>query len=55
MLCGDLDICKKVLSSEQTRPGETKAAEKMQGLLAYSVSEDYSKVRRALGVAVAGS
>jgi tetratricopeptide (TPR) repeat protein len=51
-LCGDLDICKKVLSSEQTRPGEPTAAEKMQGLLAYSVSEDYSKVRQALGVAV---
>jgi tetratricopeptide (TPR) repeat protein len=51
-LCGDLEICKKVLSSEQTRPGEPTAAEKMQGLLAYSVSEDYAKVRQALGVAV---
>ncbi|HWO08965.1 MAG TPA: tetratricopeptide repeat protein, partial [Polyangiaceae bacterium] len=51
-LCGDLEICKKVLSSEQTRPGEPTAAEKMQGLLAYSVSEDYSKVRQALGVAL---
>jgi tetratricopeptide (TPR) repeat protein len=52
VLCGDLDICKKVLSSEQTRPGEPTAAEKMQGLLAYSVSEDYGKVRRAIGVAI---
>jgi tetratricopeptide (TPR) repeat protein len=52
VLCGDLEICKKVLSSEQTRPGEPTAAEKMQGLLAYSVSEDYAKVRQALGVAV---
>jgi tetratricopeptide (TPR) repeat protein len=51
-LCGDLEICKKVLSSEQTRPGEPTAAEKMQGLLAYSVSEDYAKVRQALGVAI---
>jgi tetratricopeptide (TPR) repeat protein len=51
-LSGDLEICKKVLSSEQTRPGEPTAAEKMQGLLAYSVSEDYSKVRQALGVAI---
>ncbi len=55
VLCGDLDICKKVLSSEQTRPGEPTAAEKMQGLLAYSVSEDYAQVRRALGVAIAKS
>jgi hypothetical protein len=54
VLCGDLDICKKVLSSEQTRPGEPTAAEKMQGLLAYSVSEDYGKVRRAIGVAITG-
>ena len=52
VLCGELDICKKVLSSEQTRPGEPTAAEKMQGLLAYSVSEDYGKVRQALGVTV---
>jgi hypothetical protein len=44
-----------VLSSEQTRPGEPTAAEKMQGLLAYSVSEDYAKVRQALGVAVTES
>ncbi len=54
VLCGDLDICKKVLSSEQTRPGEPTAAEKMQGLLAYSVSEDYGQVRRAIGVAITG-
>lgn len=52
VLCGDLDICKKLLSSEQTRPGEPTAAEKMQGLLAYSVSEDCTKVRRTLGVAI---
>ena len=52
VLCGDLDICRKVLSSEQTRPGEPTAAEKMQSLLAYSVSEDYTRVREALGVVV---
>ncbi|MEY2931307.1 MAG: hypothetical protein RL033_2056, partial [Pseudomonadota bacterium] len=52
VLCGDLDICRKVLSSEQTRPGEPTAAEKMQSLLAYSVSEDYTRVREALGVTV---
>jgi hypothetical protein len=54
VLCGDLEICKKVLSSEQTRPGEPTAAEKMQSLLAFSVSEDYSKLRQALGVAIKG-
>ncbi len=55
VLCGDLEIAKKVLSSEQTRPGEPTAAEKMQGLLAYSVSQDYTQVRRALGVAIGSS
>jgi len=54
VLCGDLDICRKVLGAEQTRPGEPTAAEKMQSLLAYTVSEDYSRVREALGVTVSG-
>jgi tetratricopeptide (TPR) repeat protein len=52
LLCGDLNICKKVLSSEQNRPGEPTAAEKMKDLLAFSVSEDYEKLRQAIGVSV---
>jgi tetratricopeptide (TPR) repeat protein len=52
LLCGDLNICKKVLSSEQNRPGEPTAAEKMKDLLAFSVSDDYEKLRQAIGVSV---
>ncbi len=52
VLCGDLDICKKVLSADPTRPGEPTAAEKMKSLLAFSVSEDYMTIRKQLGVGV---
>ena len=52
VLCGDLEICKKVLSSEQPVPGEPTAAEKMKSLLVYSVSENYMHLRSQLGIAI---
>jgi hypothetical protein len=49
---GDLEVAKKILSAEQQLPGDLTAAEKMKELLLYFVSEEYSAVRRALGIAV---
>jgi tetratricopeptide (TPR) repeat protein len=52
IVSGDLEVAKKILSAEQQLPGDLTAAEKMKELLLYFVSEEYSAVRRALGIAV---
>jgi tetratricopeptide (TPR) repeat protein len=53
LLCGDLEIAKKIIASEPELPGDRSPAEKMQDLLLFSISEEYSELRKALGVAVA--
>jgi len=53
IVSGDLDIAKKIIGSEQQLPGDLTAAEKMKELLLYFVSEEYTQVRKALGIAVA--
>jgi hypothetical protein len=53
IVSGDLEVAKKILSAEQQLPGDLSPAEKMKELLLYSVSEEYSRVRQALGIAVA--
>ena len=52
IVSGDLEVAKKILSAEQQLPGDLTAAEKMKELLLYFVSEDYTAVRKALGIAV---
>jgi tetratricopeptide (TPR) repeat protein len=52
LVSGDLEIAKKILSSEAQLPGDLTPAEKMKELLVFSVSEEYSNLRKALGVAV---
>jgi len=52
LVSGDLDIAKKIIGSEQTLPGEMAPAEKMKELLVFSVSEEYSRLRQALGVTI---
>jgi hypothetical protein len=53
IVSGDLEVAKKILSAEQQLPGDMSPADKMKELLLYSVSEEYARVRQALGVAVA--
>jgi len=53
IVCGDLEISKKLIGAEAQAPGDLSAADKMKEVLLYFVSEDYSLVRRALGVAIA--
>jgi tetratricopeptide (TPR) repeat protein len=52
IVSGDLEVAKKILSAEQQLPGDLSAADKMKELLLYFVSEEYSRVRQALGIAV---
>jgi golgin subfamily B member 1 len=49
LVSGDLEIAKKIISGEPATP-ELAATDKMKDLLVFSVSEDYSALRRALGV-----
>ena len=53
VVSGDLDIAKKILGAEPQLPGDLSPAEKMKELLLFSVSEHYSAIRKALGIAVA--
>ena len=55
LVCGDLEISKKLIGAEAQAPGDLSAADKMKEVLLYFVSEDYSIVRRALGVVIAVS
>jgi tetratricopeptide (TPR) repeat protein len=48
--CGDLEIAKRILASEPSLPGDLTPAEKMRELLLFSVSEDYTVLRNAMGV-----
>jgi tetratricopeptide (TPR) repeat protein len=53
IVSGDLEIAKKIIGAEQQLPGDLTPAEKMKELLLYFVSEEFSQVRKALGIAVA--
>ncbi|HTM43632.1 MAG TPA: tetratricopeptide repeat protein, partial [Polyangiaceae bacterium] len=52
LLCGDLEVAKKIVTAEPVTPGSPSAKEKMKDLLQFSVSEHYGALRRALGVEI---
>ena len=52
LLSGDLEIARKIIGSEPQLPGDLTPAEKMRELVLFSVSDDYTALRQALGVAV---
>jgi hypothetical protein len=52
IVSGDLEIAKKLIGAEQQLPGDLSAADKMKELLLYFVSEQYTQVRRVLGIQV---
>jgi hypothetical protein len=51
VVCGDLEVAKKILSAEAATP-ELNAADKMKDLLVFTLSENYALLRRALGVEI---
>ena len=52
LLAGDLEIAKKIIAAEQPLPGDLSPAEKLKELLSFSVSEQYFRVRLALGISI---
>jgi len=53
LMCGDLEIAKKVLLMEPQLPGDMSPQEKLTELIVFSVSPDYFALRKALGFAIA--
>jgi hypothetical protein len=53
LLCGDLEIAKKIIAAEQQLPGDEPPAEKVKEVLVFSVSEQYFALRKAIGIAIA--
>ena len=52
LLCGDLEIAKKVILMEPQLPGDLSPQEKITELIVFSVSPDYFALRKALGFAI---
>jgi hypothetical protein len=52
LLCGDLEIAKKIIASEPQQPGDLPPQEKLKELLLFSVSEQYFALRQSLGIAI---
>jgi hypothetical protein len=52
VLCGDLEIARKIISAKPQLPGELSPSERMRDLLVYSVSSKYFALRKALGIAI---
>ncbi|APR78089.1 TPR domain protein [Minicystis rosea] len=53
LLCGDLEIAKKIIAAEPQQPGDLTAQEKLKELLLFSVSPQYTALRAALGLQIA--
>jgi hypothetical protein len=52
LLCGDLDIAKKIIAMEPQLPGDELPAEKVKEMLVFSVSEQYFALRKSMGIAI---
>jgi hypothetical protein len=52
LVCGDLEVAKKIIGAEPSFPGDLTPQEKMKDLLLFTVSEGYTQLRKALGIAV---
>ncbi|MFO0763049.1 MAG: hypothetical protein U0359_41820, partial [Byssovorax sp.] len=53
LLCGDLEIAKKIIAAEPQQPNDLTPQEKLKELLVFSISDQYFALRRALGLAIA--
>jgi len=53
VVCGDLEVAKKILLIEPQVPGEQTAQEKITELIVFSVSSEYFALRKALGLSIA--
>ena len=54
LVCGDLAVAKKILEAERAVPSSLSPTEMVNELLAFSVSDQYAALRKALGIAITG-
>ena len=52
LLCGDLEIAKKIVAAEPQQPGDLPPQDKLKELLVFSVSEQYFRLREHLGITI---
>jgi hypothetical protein len=52
LLCGDLEIAKKIIAAEPQVPGDLTPQEKIKELILFSVSDQYFALRSTLGIAI---
>ncbi len=52
LLCGDLEIAKKIIAQEGQTPGGLSPQDKIKDLLVFAVSVEYCALRKVLGVAI---
>ena len=52
LLCGDLEIAKKIIAAEPQQPGDLPPQEKLKELILFSISDQYFALRQALGIAI---
>jgi tetratricopeptide (TPR) repeat protein len=50
LLCGDLEIAKKMLALEPGLPGDVSPSEKLKDVILFSISDSYFALREALGI-----
>jgi hypothetical protein len=55
LLCGDLEIAKKIIAAEPQQPGDLTAQEKLKELILFSISDQYFALRETLGIAIGGT
>ena len=55
LLCGDLDIAKKIIAAEPQQPGDLTPQEKLKELILFTISDQYFALRAALGIAIGSS
>ena len=53
LLCGDMDIAKKIIAAEPQQSSYLTAQDKFEELLQFSVSQEYRNLRNALGITIA--
>ncbi|HEX9297066.1 MAG TPA: tetratricopeptide repeat protein [Polyangiaceae bacterium] len=52
LLCGDLEIARKIIGAEPQAPGDLPPQEKLKELVVFSVSTQYFALRKSLGIAI---
>ena len=52
LLCGDLEIAKKIIAAEPQVPGDLPPQDKLKELVLFSISPNYFALRKALGITI---